>query len=218
MFFCCCRFPEFERARDWVVQQHISTRFEWDLLVQSGALPDYVKGKPYYEYPNGYKNKGWVSWPHWYGLDTLPDTDGLDTLSDTDDQLAALADAADLAAKRERERVKKQRQRASKRAKGNVEEPTEHPQPVGEAPSANPLAPTTLVAPTQPTLVPTVSPPLSSNSSHLAPPGPGPSGSGSRPRRSSVQAQPVVALKERMPRLWHMWWSIPHRQKTNLVI
>ena len=76
----CCRFPDFEKARDYVLALGVTTRIQWAALVQAHSLPDYVPSNPYYGAPHGFKDDDWVSWNHWFGKENP--TDNLGDLAD----------------------------------------------------------------------------------------------------------------------------------------
>ena len=57
----------FEKARAYVHQLNLRSETAWRLYSKSGSRPDNIPAKP----ERIYKNKGWISWPHWLGTDTL---------------------------------------------------------------------------------------------------------------------------------------------------
>ena len=59
------KFLNYESARNKMRPFGLSTRKEWRLFVDEGNRPADIPGDPYKKY----KNKGWISWPHFLGKD-----------------------------------------------------------------------------------------------------------------------------------------------------
>ena len=67
----CCRFPAFEKAREWVRKWGVTTWSEWEAHVNAKSLPHFVLAKPNFERPYGYLHEGWVSWDDWFGRESI---------------------------------------------------------------------------------------------------------------------------------------------------
>lgn len=57
----------FDAARAYVHQLNLRGESNWRHYSKSANRPDNIPAKP----ERVYKNKGWISWPHWLGTDTL---------------------------------------------------------------------------------------------------------------------------------------------------
>ena len=107
----CCRFPAFERAREWVREWGVTTKSQWKAHVNARSLPHYVLVKPDFEPPYGYLHEGWVSWDDWLGRENPKN------------HLVDLADVVTTAAsKTERERIRKQNYRKQQAKREKQEE------------------------------------------------------------------------------------------------
>ena len=110
------------------MERGVTSRLEWETLLQVGGLPDYVPQKPYDDPPYGFKGCGWASWDHWFGKHESEISNS--TTESAPQDLEALGALAHLETKKEKERLRKQKQRDAKRQKLRDDSTTETTEPV----------------------------------------------------------------------------------------